>query len=143
MLRTRLKSEITAWLHSRRRIVNWVVGLTALLVCEAARSYYRPYIYANAIDDFHIADTLGNSFGTVAAVFVIISLLGRQKSHDLFLLHTVVISALVFEIASPLLGKPIDPWDLVATILAGVFCKALYRQLHKHSRNANITNKAV
>ncbi len=126
----KFKSEITDWLRSKRRMINMVIGISALLLCEAARAYYRPFIYSKKINDFHIADTLGNSLGTVATVFVFVSLLGHHSTQDYFLIRTVTISVLVYEVAHPLLGKPIDPWDIVATVFAGLFCEGFYRLLH-------------
>ena len=98
---------------------------------EIARVTYRPYIYSNSINDFHVADTLGNSLGTIAAVFVFLSILGRTISDDLFLLRTVVISVFVYELAHPLLGKPIDVWDLIATLIGGILCEIIYKWIHK------------
>ena len=46
------------------------IGISAYFVTEMARSFYRPYIYANNIDDWVIADTIGNSLGTVTAVTI-------------------------------------------------------------------------
>ena len=110
--------------------MNLAVGLSAVLLYEIARAYYRPYIYSRGINDFHIADTLGNSLGTIATVFVFTSLLGRDIAQDFFLIRTVTISVLVYEAAHPLLGKPVDLWDMVATVLAGICCEGLYRLLH-------------
>ncbi len=111
-----------------------VIGLCAVLLTELAREYYRPLIYANQINDFHLADTLGNSLGTVATVFVFTSLLGRTQAQDYFLLRTTTIGVFVYEVAQPLLGKPIDPWDLVATVIAGFFCEGLYRLIHREKQ---------
>jgi hypothetical protein len=126
----RLKSEIVNWLLSKRRIVNMLVGISMLLLYETARAYYRPFIYSNAINDFHIADTLGNSLGTVAAVFVFVSIFGHHSTQDYFLIRTVTISVLAYEVAHPLLGKPIDLWDMAATVIAGFFCEGLYWLIH-------------
>lgn len=126
----KLKSEISDWLLSKRRIINMVIGLSAVLLYEAARAYYRPFIYSNEINDFHIADTLGNSLGTVATVFVFTSMLGHDHMQDRFLLRTVIISVLVYEVAHQLLGKSIDPWEMIATGIAGFFCEGFYRLIH-------------
>src|SRR5688500_16337957 len=132
----KLKSEVVDWLHSRRRIINMVIGLGALVLCEVARAYYRPFIYSNGINDFHIADTLGNSLGTVATVFVFASLLGHNHDQEHFLIFTVSISVLVYEMAHPLLGKPVDPWDLLATVIAGFFCVGIHRLMHGRQQSS-------
>ena len=131
-----LKTELSNWLASKRRIINLVIGISAVILYEAARAYYRPFVYSQGINDFHIADTLGNSLGTVATIFVLASLLGRDQAQDYFLIRTVTISVLVYEVAHPLLGKLIDPCDMVATVLAGVFCEILHRLLYKQPQSA-------
>jgi hypothetical protein len=136
----KLKKEFADWVHSKRRMVNMLIGISAVLLYEAARAYYRPFIYSNGINDFHIADTLGNSLGTVGAVFVFLSLLGRSNIQDHFLMRTIVISILVYEVAHPLLGKPIDPWDLIATMIAGFFCGGLYRVIHEKQQDSLKSN---
>jgi hypothetical protein len=128
----RIKAELSNWLSSKRRIINLLIGLGAVVLYEIARATYRPYIYSQGINDFHIADTIGNSLGTVATIFVFTSLLGRDLVQDYFMIRTVMISVAVYELAHPLLGKSIDPWDLVVTILTGVLCEILYRRINKN-----------
>ena len=127
----RFRNEIIDWLYSKQRMINLLIGLSALAIYEVARVTYRPYIYLRGIYDFHIADTLGNSLGTVTTIFVFVSLLGRDRAQDYFLIRTVTISVLVYEVAHPLLGKPIDLWDIIATVLASVFSEILYRLVHE------------
>ena len=90
-------------------MINLLMGLGAVVLYEIARATYRPYIYSRGINDFHIADTIGNSLGTVATIFVFTSLFGRDLAQDYFMIRTVTISLAVSELAHPLLGKPIDP----------------------------------
>ena len=115
---------------AKGRVFNLMVGVSALLLTEAARQYYRPFIYARAINDFHIADTLGNSLGTVTTVFVMLAIFGRDRAFDYGVILSVTIGLVLYEAAQPLMGRPVDPWDMVATVLAGGFCVALYRMLH-------------
>lgn len=112
-------------------MLNLLIGLSAVVLYEIARAYYRPFIYSNGINDFHIADTLGNSLGTIATVFVFVSVLGVDRAKDLFLIRTVTIAVIVYELAHPLLGKSIDPLDIVATVIAGVFSELIYRSIHR------------
>ncbi len=129
-----LKEEIINWRFSKERVINLSIGLAALLIYEfIARPYYRPYIYSNNINDWHIADTLGNSLGTMATIFFFIGLIGRERTQHYFLITTVTISVALYEIAHPLLGKPIDFWDIIATFLTGGFCFMLYK-LIVHTR---------
>lgn len=79
----------------------------------------------------------------MATIFVLASLLGRNQAQDYFLIRTVTMSVLVYEVAHPLLGKLIDARDMVATVLAGVFCEVLHRLLYKQPQSAiGISNSA-
>jgi hypothetical protein len=61
-----LKGEISRWRITRQRLIDLIIGVCALIVHEfIAKPYYRPFIYSNHINDFHVADTLGNSLGTI------------------------------------------------------------------------------
>lgn len=120
---------IANWKLTRERVLNFAIGFSSILIYEfIARPFYRPYIYKNNINDFHIADTIGNSLGTVATIFVLIGIFGQGRMQHLFLIKTITISVVVYELAHPLLGKPIDPWDIVATFLTGTLCYLLYRK---------------
>lgn len=126
-----LKQGIIHWRLTRDRVIHVAIGGAAILIYEfLARPIYRPYIYKNNINDFHIADTIGNSLGTVATVFVWIGLLGQGRSQHLFMIKMITLSVALYEVAHPLLGKPIDPWDIAATLLTGGFCLWLYTVLH-------------
>lgn len=128
-----LRREFAEWKITRHRILHFTIGVFALMLLEfVARPYYRPFIYSHSIYDFHVADTLGNSLGTMAAVFIIVGLLGRDRARDHFLIKTTTISMAVYELAHPLLGKPIDPWDILATILTGGLCVLLYTIIHQN-----------
>lgn len=126
------KSELRNWKLSRYKVINFAIGLAALLIYEfIARPIYRPYIYANKINDFHIADTLGNSLGAMATIFFLIALLSNDTVKGNYLLKLGTFSVVVFELAHPLLGKPIDGWDILATILTGLFSYLLYNGIFK------------
>lgn len=126
-----VRDGIATWKLTRERIINLSIGFTAVLVYEfIARPIYRPYIYKNEINDFHLADTIGNSLGTIATIFVLIGFIGQGRTQHFFLIKIITMSVAFYEIAHPLLGKSMDLWDIVATILTGGLCYVLYKALH-------------
>lgn len=126
-----LREGISNWKFSRERVINLTIGFSAVLIYEfIARPIYRPYIYRNNINDFHLADTIGNTLGTIATIFVLIGFIGQGRTQHLFLIKTITISVALYEIAHPLLGKPIDHWDIVATLLTGGLCLIFYKFIH-------------
>ncbi len=63
------KSELKNWKLTKYKAINFAIGISALLIYEfVGRSIYRPYIYNNNLNDLHIADTLGNTFGTMTTI---------------------------------------------------------------------------
>jgi hypothetical protein len=126
-----LKHGALTWKLTRERIINLSIGFVAIMIYELiARPIYRPYIYKNNINDFHLADTIGNSLGTIATIFVLIGLIGQGRQQHFFMIKTITLSVVLYELAHPLLGKTIDPWDVLATIITGGLSWLLYRRVH-------------
>lgn len=127
-----LSHSIKTWRFTRERKIHLAIGFGTILVYEfLARPFYRPWVYSNQINDLHFADTIGNTLGTVATIFVLIGLIGEGKSQHLFMIKTITLSVVLYELAHPLLGKTIDPWDVAATFLTGALSMVLYKSLHR------------
>lgn len=126
-------SELRNWRLTRYKVINLAIGIIALLVYEfVGRPIYRPYIYNNKINDFHIADTLGNTFGTLPTLFFLIAFLSNDTTKGNYLIKLGTFSIVVFELAHPLLGKPIDIWDILATILTGFISYVVYNRIFQN-----------
>lgn len=133
-----VKHEFANWRLTLERIINLSIGMAALLIYEfLARPIYRPFIYQNNINDFHVADTLGNTLGTLATIFILIGIIGKGRIQHIFLIKTITISLVFYELLHPLLGKPIDPWDVVATMLTGGLSLILYTFIHPSTNSKN------
>lgn len=126
------KIELKHWEFTKYKAINFAIGISALLIYEfIGRPIYRPYIYSNKINDFHIADTLGNTFGTLTTIFFLIAILSNETTKGNYLIKMGTLSVAVFELVHPILGKPIDIWDIVATILTGLISYLIYNGLFK------------
>jgi len=124
--------ELRNWKFTKYKAINFAFGVSALLIYEfVGRPIYRSYIYNSKINDFHIADTLGNTFGTLSTIFFLIAILSNDTKKGNYLIKLGTFSVIVFEILHPLLGKPIDIWDIIATILAGVASYLIYNGIFK------------
>lgn len=132
--------ELRNWRFTKYKAINFAIGISALLIYEfVGRPIYRPYIYNNKINDFHIADTLGNTFGTLPTIFFLIVILSNDIKKGNYLIKLGTFSVIVFELLHPLLGKPIDIWDMIATILAGVASYLIYNGIFKDKPNEQKT----
>lgn len=127
-----LKNELLHWKFNRYKAVNFGIGMMALLIYEfVARPYYRPYIYAHKINDFHVADTLGNTLGTIAAIFIPLAILTNSPKHGNALIKLLTIAVILYEVAHPLLGKPTDGWDILATVVSGILSYFMFKRIFK------------
>ena len=80
-------SELRNWKFTRYKAINFAIGISGLLIYEfLARPIYRPYIYENKINDFHIADTIGNTFGTLPTLFFLTAILSNDTVKGNFLI---------------------------------------------------------
>jgi hypothetical protein len=127
-----LKAEIKYWKFTKYKAINFGIGILALFIHELiGRPIYRPYIYANKIFDFHIADTLGNTLGTLTIIFFLVAILSNETIKGNYLIKLGTCISVVYELASPLLGKPIDIWDTIASILTGFISYLIYNGIFK------------
>ncbi len=134
------KEELKNWKFTKYKLINFAIGISALLIYEfIGRPIYRPYIYNNKINDFHIADTLGNTFGTLPTIFFLIAILSNETTKGNYLIKLGTFSVVLFELAHPLLGKTIDIWDIIATILAGLVSYLIYNGIFKDKSNEQKT----
>jgi len=133
------KTELKNWRLTRYKLINFSISLSAVLVYEfIGRRIYRPYIYANGINDFHVADTLGNSLGTIATIFFLVALFSNDVFKGKYLIKLVTFSVILYEVAHPLLGKPIDIWDIVATVITGAISYLVYNLIFNSRRPGNV-----
>lgn len=117
------------------------IGLVAFLLTELARSFYRPYIYHNHIFDFYIADTIGNSLGTVTIIFIILTISGKGSKMDWKLIMLLTAGLVGYEMFNLIDNHPFDFLDVVATILFGGLSLTLYYYLLKKHTTEEINPK--
>ena len=106
--------------------ITLLIGIVAYSITEFGRSFYRPYIYANKINDYFIADTIGNSFGTVTAIFMVLTLTGKGTNKDWSIVIIIIAGLLLYELLN-LTGKTsVDINDMIATVVFGIISVLLY-----------------
>jgi hypothetical protein len=110
---------------------TFAIGISAFFITEMARSFYRPFIYANNIDDGHVADTIGNSFGTVTAIFMILTMAGSGTKKDWKIVALIIIGLLVYESVSLGDYHAFDSNDIFATLVFGALSILIYSMILK------------
>ena len=108
-----------------------LISVFAFTLTEIGRSFYRPFIYANKVNDFFIADTIGNSLGTITAIFFLLTIVGKENSKDFYLIFTVTVGLILYEGSNILFNYQVDINDIISTILFGFVSALIYWRLLK------------
>lgn len=98
--------------------IGWILSFT-----------YRPYIYANHIDDWHLADTIGNIMAVPAAAFLFHAVQKTVRQTKLAVLMLDFFSWCLYELV---FSMTFDWWDILASGLMCFVTYALLCILEKH-----------
>lgn len=116
--------------------------LLSFFVTEIGRRVYRPIIYRNEINDFGLADSIGNLGGIVAQVFLGLALMNSNLKQGFKLIGFLVIGYVFYEIIQPVLPKGTFDWkDVYGTIVGGAFAGIVFFVIQKYFKNNPIIFK--
>ena len=102
------------------RVLYAVTAVVAFFLTEVGRSIYRPYIYDNGINDFGIADSMGNLGGIVVQVFFSLAILNSQRRKTFNVIGFLVVGYILYELVQPYLPKGVFDWkDIYGTLIGG------------------------
>ncbi len=116
----------------RLRAIYIILFIACFALTEIGRYIYRPWVYANGIRDFWIADTMGNHLGVMTQIFFGMSILnpGRKKALRLAAFFTT--GYIVYEVAQIWLPKGTFDWkDMFGTLAGGIVAIVLLLLSHK------------
>ena len=121
------------------RLLYAVAAVVAFLLTEVGRSVYRPYIYRNGINDFGIADSMGNLGGIVVQIFFSLAILNSPKKKAFNVIVFLVAGYILYEIVQPYLPKGVFDWrDIYGTIIGGVVSVIILLLLRLIVRNNRV-----
>lgn len=114
------------------------IGLIAFFVTEMTRSFWRPYVYKNEIFDYYFSDTIGNSFGTITAIFMLLTMVGKGNKQYWKLIALVIIGLIIYDY----MGYPskFDFNDVIATIIFAIISLFSYLIMLKNKSISNSKN---
>jgi hypothetical protein len=124
------------------RIFYFITFLLSSGLTEIGRYVYRPYIYENKINDFGIADAMGNLGGIIVQIFFMLLIFNSPKEKSLRVVIFLVIGYILYEIVQPYLPKGVFDWkDIYGTLVGGLISLLLLFILHKANRNNKVVYK--
>lgn len=127
----------------KNRIILFLIFISMFVITEIGRKIYRPYIYANDIFDFWIADTIGNFTGTIAIIFFDLAGVNPYYKKGRWFILIITSGLIVYELVQYFLpGRNTCDWkDIVATIIAGVISFGLYKFIYRNNINKEAQNE--
>ena len=121
------------------RIVYLITSMIAFILTELGRFIYRPFIYENGINDFGLADSVGNWGGIVVQIFFGLAILNSPFKKGFRLIGLLVVGYIIYEILQPYLPKGTFDWpDVYGTLAGGIIALALFFLIHKSIKHNKI-----
>ena len=113
------------------RVIYFLTFLISFGLTEIGRYIYRPFIYENSINDYGIADSMGNSGGIIVQIFFGLAIFNSSRTKGLRLITFFILGYIIYEIAQLFLPKGIFDWkDIYGTIIGGLIGVLLFLLLH-------------
>jgi hypothetical protein len=102
------------------RITYFITFISAFLITETGRFLYRPFIYDHNINDFGLADAMGNLGGVIVQIYLGLAILNPPFKKALRVIALFVIGYILYEFAQPYLPKGVFDWkDVYGTLIGG------------------------
>ena len=98
----------------KRRLIYFYWALIFFVLGLLLAFTYRPFIYSNHINDWHLADTIGNIVAVPAAAFFFYAMHKSVRYTKLAILVQVFFIWCFYEVA---LSQTFDWWDILATMI--------------------------
>jgi hypothetical protein len=97
------------------------VSVLAFIVTELGRHVYRPYVRARAIEDFGLADSIGNLGGIVVQIFLMLAVMNPTRKQSYRIAGFLSVGYIVYEFIQPILPRGTFDWkDVIGTLIG--FC---------------------
>ena len=120
----------------RYRICYIITAITMFLITELGRHLYRPFVYKNEINDYGLADSIGNLGGIIVQIYFMLALLNSPKKQGYRVIGLIVIGYTLYEIVQPYLPRGVFDWkDIYGTIIGGGISILIWLTINKLIKN--------
>ena len=99
---------------NRRRLVFLLLSVLCAGIGWFLNFTYRPYVYVNAINDWHLADTIGNIVAVPAAAFLFYAVQKTIRQTKFAILAMDFMAWCLYEVV---FSMTFDWWDILASLI--------------------------
>lgn len=120
----------------RIRIIYLIVAVVFFFLTEFGRYVYRPFIYSNEINDFGIADSIGNSGGIIVQIFFSLAILNSNRKKAWRVICFIIVGYIIYEVLQPYLPRGIFDWqDIYGTLIGGAISAVMFMLINRNTKN--------
>jgi hypothetical protein len=113
------------------RIYYFIIFVLSFLFTEIGRNVNRPFIYENKIDDYGLADSIGNWGGIIVQIFFGLAIFNPNKKKGIRLILFFTIGYIIYEILQPIMPRGVFDWkDVYGTFIGGFISLLAFLILH-------------
>jgi len=124
------------------RLIYFITAAFWFVVTETGRFVYRPFIYDNNINDFGIADSIGNSGGIIVQIYFMLTVLNSQGRKVFRVIAFLTFGYILYEVFQLYLPRGVFDWlDIYGTLAGGVIALLFYLFLTKIIKNNKVYHK--
>jgi len=121
------------------RIVYLATAVVWFFITEAGRFVWRPFVNANNINDFGLADSVGNWGGIVVQIFFMLAVMNSPRRKSYRVIAFVTVGYIAYEFLQPYLPKGVFDWkDVYGTLIGGVISLGLLFVYHKFIKSSSV-----
>ena len=116
-----LTNQRRIFLPDKVRIVFLMIAVGAFWLTEFGRYVYRPFVRSNGIQDFGLADSIGNLGGIIVQIFFVCAVINPEKNQSYRWAAFLSAGYIVYEFVQPYLPKGVFDWkDIFGTLIGFV-----------------------
>ena len=103
-------------LPGRARLAFLLMAAASFVLTEFGRKVYRPFVRRSGIEDFGLADSIGNLGGILVQIFLMMAVVNATRRQSYRLAVLLALGFVVYEFLQPYLPRGVFDWkDVAAT----------------------------
>ena len=100
----------------RARLAFLLMAAASFVLTEFGRKVYRPFVRRSGIEDFGLADSIGNLGGILVQIFLMMAAVNATRRQSYRLAVLLALGFVVYEFLQPYLPRGVFDWkDVAAT----------------------------
>lgn len=104
------------FIPGRARLVFLLLAGAAFVATEFGRKVYRPFVRRSGLEDFGLADSIGNLGGILVQIFLMVAVVNATRRQSYRLAVFLALGYVVYEFLQPYLPRGVFDWkDIAAT----------------------------